>query len=309
MRRIRLATPTILIVCSLLTAAPAFAATEIGSRCAGGSAMTNAAFQTVDPDAAGYAVPAAGVITRWGTNNGGGPGWTRLKVGRQTAPGTYLVVGESSTEPTIAGENGFATRIPVATGDRLGALGVSSFGLCPGLAPATISASTIVFDPSLGSAIAFNTSSTAALAVWAKIEPDADGDGYGDESQDACPLDPERWNICKPRLSGRLGGVDGRSARVVVTVDRATSVRLTGRIRLPAAGGRKSRRLVFSSKPLALAPATATTLKLNFPRTLRTALARLSSRRTLSLRLTAVAGSRPDSSQQSWAIKPRGTKK
>jgi hypothetical protein len=48
---------------------------------------------------------------------------------------------------------------------------------------------------------------TGQLLVQAVIEPDADKDGYGDETQDACPANPNKTaapcnDTTKPRLSG-----------------------------------------------------------------------------------------------------------
>ena len=51
-------------------------------------------------------------------------------------------------------------------------------------------------DPPLGSTDSYPDSGASRLTFAAFIEPDADNDGFGDETQDACPNDASRQDDC-----------------------------------------------------------------------------------------------------------------
>lgn len=139
-----------------------------------------------------YAAPADGVITswgKWGHADPNHPSVLKLKIARFTAtePGGWQIVGESNVETfeKLNAPNHFPTRIPVKTGDVIGVYGVgeqllawkengySAFGK---LGSDVLSSNAEFLQPVTNSLI-------VADAVW---EPDIDGDGYGDDSQDPC---------------------------------------------------------------------------------------------------------------------------
>jgi len=140
-----------------------------------------------------YVIPAAGVITSWSTATANSAGTAKLKVLRPTGAKEYLVVGEdgphsvaAGTTPTFSG-----ARVPVQAGDVVALLakGTNCMAWFPGN-PYAYSALTFGLDPPPGgSASAVGFGQEFAIAVSATVEPDADDDGYGDETQDACPGD------------------------------------------------------------------------------------------------------------------------
>jgi hypothetical protein len=150
-----------------------------------------------------YDVPAqGGVITSWSTKPGPGTGTgARLKVYRPTADGSaWTVVGESAakilTPNTV---NSSLTRIPVQAGDRVAIRTASSsggpcdfpYGTDLGAGYSMFSFESLMnpsLDPAAGELVTFSDASLQELVnIAAVVEPDADGDGFGDETQDKCP--------------------------------------------------------------------------------------------------------------------------
>jgi hypothetical protein len=83
-------------------------------------------------------------------------------------------------------------RIPVLAGDLLG-MTVLSPGGC-----ATLSGGVFQYvrgEAPTGTPLAY-ASSTGTLDIAADVEPDADGDGYGDETQDGCPGQAASHGAC-----------------------------------------------------------------------------------------------------------------
>ncbi len=76
-----------------------------------------------DPASPSYAAPVAGTLTSWsvqGPSDGCATCVVRLRVFRQTAPGEFLTVAESSDQNVAAGVNTFPVNISVLAGDLLG---------------------------------------------------------------------------------------------------------------------------------------------------------------------------------------------
>ena len=93
-----------------------------------------------------------------------------------------------------SGLNTFDTKISVEAGDRFGVLG-SSIGTlyCNTEDPGDLMGIAEGGIPAGGTAT-FKEKTGAQAAVSAVIEPDADRDGYGDETQDKCPQSA----LCRP---------------------------------------------------------------------------------------------------------------
>lgn len=150
---------------------------------------------------ASYVVPAGGgVITSWTTNPGPNTGTsTRLEVVRESGSGN-AVVGESDVQANIPAHNSasFPTRIAVQAGDVLGleiAQGATVFCASGGVTGSDLT--TRSSDPGPGNTFPQNqTQGSFLVDVSAKVEADADGDGFGDESQDKCPTVPGSVQGC-----------------------------------------------------------------------------------------------------------------
>ena len=148
-------------------------------------------------------VPAAGVVVRWQIRTGSTPpdAQVALRVLRPAGVGPYAAAGSSAAEPlTSDGVRTFETRVPVRAGDALG-FDDRNDALLFADDPA---ATTQWWQPALAagatSAATGSTSGKRPLLA-AVIEPDADLDGYGDETQDACPANPQRLLApCDPSI-------------------------------------------------------------------------------------------------------------
>jgi hypothetical protein len=212
--------PAPVLLALLVLAAPAHASTAIGmvatsdaDNCSPSTEFMQEAVGTGGPTPS-YDVPAGGgVITSWSTMPGSNSGTgARLKVYRPTAdPAIWTVVGESAAKIlTPSTLNTSLTRIPVAADDRIairtasGNGGPCDFpypaGFGPGYAVFVFQSSpTPAVDPGVGLNVTFTDAALQELVnIAAKVEPDTDGDGFGDETQDLCPGSAGTVNGCIP---------------------------------------------------------------------------------------------------------------
>jgi hypothetical protein len=142
---------------------------------------------------ANYQVPVpGGVITSW-SHRGITPapaGSGRLQVWDNTGGNNFILIGRSELETFSAGlVTTFLTRIPVDPGDRLGLRSVeATTGCCqfPTSQSDTFSFEAPASDPNRGDVRTLTPTSLSLINVAAVLEADADGDGFGDETQDAC---------------------------------------------------------------------------------------------------------------------------
>jgi len=177
------------------SAGSAQAATTIGQTfvpvvpCGAGSTY----LQTTSPGVA-YKTPNAGVITSWSHLAGADPGQMRFKVARGSGV-SYAIVGQSPLETlTPSTPNTFPVRIPVQAGDVIG------FYPTTGL-PCGVNSSGFDYRYKFGDVqpaapMTWMSGINFQLDLSATLEPDVDGDGYGDETQDGCPSDATTQGPC-----------------------------------------------------------------------------------------------------------------
>jgi hypothetical protein len=208
-----------------------------------------------------YTVPANGVVVSWkhkanlvaGRELG-------LRMFRLVGGTTYTLVGSSGVQtltPNVT--NSFATRIPVKAGDRLG-LYVGNPG--SGIPPDVGGGASCAFAGSAGDllhegpaspepAVGSNTDLSASYAniyrlnLTASVEPDADGDGYGDETQDGCPASATAQTSCPaaPKdttppgaaFSSRRDSVKDNAVSFAITANEAATATVTGTVNVPNA--------------------------------------------------------------------------
>jgi hypothetical protein len=149
-----------------------------------------------------YAAPSPGVITSWSYQAAFGalPQGLKLKVGRQAGGANFTIVGESAPKNPAANQLSTYTdvSIPVQAGDVI--------GLWPGTAvfeahffrllAAGFGGAVHVGDLATGDTDSFEAQSSEQFDVSAKLEPDADHDGFGDETQDQCPTNASTQGAC-----------------------------------------------------------------------------------------------------------------
>ena len=174
--------------------ADAGAATQIGQTFTppSGCDFPLTQIQTTSPGSI-YAAPTDGVITSWSFMAAvAEQPRLKLKVARAVGGNDFLIVGDSPAEAPAAGVlNTFPTRISVHAGDVIGFHNVTQ-GICGMLAPMGYAShnTPMNVEAQAGTTTTFSPGSFR-LDISALLEPDADRDGFGDETQDACPANPE----------------------------------------------------------------------------------------------------------------------
>jgi hypothetical protein len=287
---------------SLLGATGASAATEVGNRCA---ANTSTGPQTLVSLANGggnplpATIPSAGVITRWSFSVGLPVGpelslFETLKIFRPTGlPQQLLVAGESSKERITGGTQTFSTRIPVKAGDLIGALAEvppstgtvycetgnsgDRVGVITGTAPA---GSTVTIEGEEGG---------LQNPVVVFVEPDADNDGFGDETQDACPQSAAFQTPCPPVVLSTSTQVKKGSVTIIVTSSTAAPVTVKGVAKLG-----KGKKAKLNGGTQNMIPGTLAKFRLFFTKGLKNKLKELTPQQKLTLKVnvtgTSVSG-------------------
>ena len=183
-------------------ASPAGAAVTIGSTFTPTSFFGDAGtiIQSSSP-ANSYTVPANGVITRWSFQAAAGPTPPlKLKIVRAAGGDDFTTVGDSQLEtPTGGTLNTFQTRISVKGGDLLGnfySFTTTSLRDASGFGTHELHISFPVLDPPPGATATYSPNTDIQIDVSAILEPDADQDGFGDETQDQCPTDATTQGPC-----------------------------------------------------------------------------------------------------------------
>jgi len=188
--RAKLLVSVLVATAALIPSSSASASVTIGATFdPGTSSCGNFLLQSVSPGN-GYSAPSDGVITSWSYQASATAGQLKLKVADPEGNNQFTVVGESDVETATANMvNTFLTRISVSALDVIGITPVTNGIPCIRGMAAGYSYSAFVMgaDVPPGSTGTFNPpASGVQIDVAAALEPDADDDGFGDESQDQC---------------------------------------------------------------------------------------------------------------------------
>jgi hypothetical protein len=191
-----------------VAAAQAGAAVTIGATpsvdgftCSPGSNAMTVLQRTRPPAGPQYSAPSPGVITSWSIRSGASiPAHTRLQVARVGATDATLV-GRSGREIVAANAvNTFPTRVSVSAGDVIGVLYVGGSSVeCSAITTGAAAAVTLGTEHQPGELFGFTSQPSMQLSVSAQLEPDADNDGFGDETQDQCTSDANTQGTCADR--------------------------------------------------------------------------------------------------------------
>jgi hypothetical protein len=208
-----------------------------------------------------------GVLTSWRFHSSGdlAAGAVRLKIFRYVGTGSDLVfkvLAQSSLktlDPDTAYD--FKERIPVDQGDLLGltAVGNAEVGIT---VPGTPQNRLAQFG---GGDISPGETGTATIAwpdlrpsVAATIEADVDGDGFGDDTQDKCPVDRTTQGLCQFSLGKLKRNKRRGTALLPVTVPGAGTLSLSGK---GVAGQQASTSRAASARGKAVTSASTVKLK------------------------------------------------
>jgi hypothetical protein len=228
----------VVLAVSSLTASPASASTLVGSTFPPTASCTApfTIIQTAPQPGPSYTVATPGVITSWRFQTLATPVLMKFKAFRPVSTNVYSIIGSSdAVTPPANTTTSYNIRIPVNAGDIIG-LAVLTSGPC-GVAVGSIHF--ISGDMPVG-----NTSTYAVGAgtypVAAVVEADADGDLYGDETQDACPSQATAGAACDgtaPDTQITSGKKISLSGRVTY---RFKATDATARFECRLTGGKKS---------------------------------------------------------------------
>lgn len=292
MRRKLVCSATIVVLAFAAFGATADAATEFGDPCTANQSSTTPVTYfalTAIGRPVSLSAPIGGVITKWKTNISpafAGVVPQSLKVMRLSGPNSVLVVGEASAN-LAPGPNTVDTRIPVQAGDRLGLYGPSpTIGalFCEMPGPVDKFGG---FEGTVGpgqTTTYAEIADEAGIPVAAVIEPDADGDGYGDETQDKCPQSAAVQVACPAVTLSATGAAKKELARITITANPQATVTVKGNVKL---GKGKSAKLTGGTR--VVAPGTLAKFTLLFPQKLRAALKTLPTKQFLTLKVTVSA--------------------
>ncbi|MBS1887423.1 MAG: hypothetical protein JSU06_09565 [Actinobacteria bacterium] len=300
-KRLAVAVLAALAVSATIAVGSASAATEFGSNCTAtefkeGAIWVSTGHAPTDP--LPVTAPFSGVITEWtvhtnlevkseGNLAGEFPRilQQRLLVLKNTGLDTFEVVGEATGGLlNLKGTNTYATRIPVQAGDYLGLAGNPYALFCRTGDEADTFGGAVGGTP-VGSSFKVEAAKGLQVPVTARIEPDVDGDGYGDETQDKCPQSAAYQGPCPVVVVSSLSLAGTKAVSAYVTSSLAVPVTVRGTVRLG-----KGKKLRISTPARTVTPGTLARFRLSFPKPLREALKELSTKRTLTLSIAASAG-------------------
>lgn len=278
-----------LLAISAFGATSASAAVEFGDNCTANEAIETpiTIFGVSAPgNPLPLTAPSAGVITKWKVNLVPAPVALpqTLKVLHPTGANTAQVVGEASG--TVAGGgSSFDTRIPVQAGDRLGLFGNEVPGplVCEGGDPAVVGA--FEGGGSVGANVTFvEVGTDVRVPVAAILEPDADKDGFGDETQDKCPQNAAFQTPCPVVTLGASSTARKGLATVLVTSSFQAPVAVNGTVKLG-----KGKTAKLSGGTQIVVPGTIAKFTMLFPQNLKAKLKELLRKQFLTLSISVTA--------------------
>jgi hypothetical protein len=301
-----------LIAVSAFGAVSASAATEFGDNC------TTTILGTASPPATLFdlavpgnplpiTAPSGGVVTKWKVNAGSaGSASPSLRILRQTGAKTVQVIGESGAATLGPGLNTFDTRITIQAGDRVALSAAGPFPVCQTAEDSTVGG--FVNSGGVGSTNEFLEIPTAKarIPVFAVIEPDADNDGYGDETQDKCPQNAA-FQVCPVVALSTSATAKKGLANVLVTTSSQAAVTVSGTVRL---GKGKGNTATLSGGTQVVLPGVISKFTLLFTQKLKAKLKQLNPKQSLTLSVTATAPNVVGApSVSSLKVKLKGQKK
>ena len=297
-KRLSLALATTVAVGALIGVSSASAATEIGSGCQAntyfGGGEVAVSHSPLNP--LPLTVPSNGVLTEWKVNVGplelgvfeppekAPTLYEELYVFSAAGPNHYTVVGKADSGTVLLNTvNNYLTRIPVKQGDLLG-LGGTTTVYCesPDSRDVTVDFRGL---PPLGATIETGEPFEGfQVPVTARIEPDVDGDGYGDETQDKCPQSAAYHEACPVVTIGSLPTVGSKAVKLHVATSLSAPVAVTATVGLG-----KGKKATISAAAQTVAPGSLTPFTLALTPEVTKALKSLSDKKALTMKITASA--------------------
>jgi hypothetical protein len=315
MRRSLVAILAVLALGSVITPG-AIAFDEIGNPCVGddteaGTTMIGLSNQGSEPLMNPIVPPEHKfVITRWRVKVGAGVGplAQQLVASHQVGEEDDVKVGESAVETLVAGSNEFATRIPVSEYDHVGLRGPEQTLICN---QALNTAGRVKGGWATEEQRHFEVLVNVGVPVVARVERDADSDGYGDETQDGCPVNGAFQTACPALTVTTRREVKRRAILVHVTTTNDSSAVVSGRIGWNVRRADESKRRLIvglsAGRSQNLTAGATTTFRVPLPKSVQRRLERLTPMQTMRANLAvSVADVFKAQAQQRLVVRLRG---
>lgn len=231
------------------------------------------------------AAPVRGVLTKWIVNTPStlpvGIAPVDVRVIDILGPEAAEIVAKSALETLGPGKNTFETRLPIAAGDHL-ALG-SNESPTPACGRPNFSGelSGAYFESPVAQPGSKQTffQLEFGVPVVGVIEPDVDGDGYGDETQDGCLQSAAFHTACPTVSFAPAYTVGPRSIQLRLRSSARTPVAVTAA--MPGPG--------FLHARVTAAPGKATTIRVPIPASFAARLHQIDPGKSLKLHFRAHA--------------------
>lgn len=299
-KRVSMLVAAVFAVSAFASVSQASAATEFGSGCAANKLEQATVFSATHGAASPLSAtaPVSGVITEWKVNTAlikageeipaeaeaiGRIYRQTLDVFRPAGGANYTVAAQAEGGTlNLSGISTYSSRIPVQAGDLLGLSGPIVV-YCQTEDPAdTIGAAKVT--PAVGATATFTTVPGVQVPVTAKIEPDVDGDGYGDETQDKCPQSAAYQTPCPVVTISSLPISGNKAVTLRVTTSLSAPVGVTATV--PLAKGKTA---TLTAPAQTVAPGTLAAFTLTLTPEVTKALKALPNKKSLTMSLTASA--------------------
>lgn len=302
MRKRLVAMIGVLVAASCIWASGTSAASEVGSKCAANTVIANyTALQLSQAGGLPLAAPTAGVVTKWTVNSGVAlppPGFTeRMRVFRATGVlNEFQTIAETPPGAVQAGTNTFPTQIPVQAGDRFGVFAPASPTSLVFICTTTSSEDKLGIkegDVPPGAKATYVPIENIQLALSVTIEPDVDGDGFGDETQDKCPRSAKLQTECPLIALSSFSIASRNSALALVASSSSTPVTVAATVSVPGKTKKgkkgKAKILKLTGGTQTVAPGQLARFVVSYSVPLKAALTALSPKKSLTLTVSASA--------------------
>jgi len=319
-KRLSVALAMAVAATALVGANSASAATVFGSGCTATQITDGAVWVTTGhapTNPLPVTSPISGVITEWSVNTniviesegklaGEFPRvlQQRLLVLRAEGEG-FKVIGESAGGLlNLKGSNTYKSRLPVQAGDYLGIAGNPFAAWCETKDPADTYAAATGGTP-VGSTFKVERSTGLQVPITARVEPDVDGDGYGDETQDGCPQSAAYQTPCPVVTVSSLSLTHPKAVTVYVSSSLSAPIAVSATVKLG-----KGKTTTLRAPGQTVAPGTLARFNLALSKPVLNTLAALTTRKALGLTVSASATNVTGSpSTATSTVKLRGQRK
>ena len=178
------------------TAAPA--SVTLGQTCSPNATSQITAIQTATaPGVPAASAPFTGVITSFSVYRDPTEAFqSRLKVLHENGAGSFTAVANGPLATLNPGLNVIPARVTIAAGDFIGTWGDPGTQRCNFVPLENRMESLSGPEPQPPEPFSTNAFNGVIVDLSAQLEPDADRDGFGDETQDGCPSSAKSQGAC-----------------------------------------------------------------------------------------------------------------